>query len=320
LALTIAIGWWLWANQPVSEKEPETSPIFVIKKGESLTSVAERLDQQGLVRSALAFKLLVLHQGLASQIQAGDFRLNPTLPTGEIAQALTKGTLDIWLTFPEGWRREQFGQRLASSLSNFDYQQFLAASRGQEGYLFPDTYLIPQKAGAVAVVKILSNNFEKKFSPELKKAAQGAGLNQEQVVILASIVEREAKYDADRPLIAGILIKRWQNNWPLQADATVQYVLANSLLSISESPSDDFSWWPTVRKKDLKISSPYNTYLNKNLPPKPICNPGLASIKAVIDSQESDYWFYLSDLSGKVHYARTNEEQNQNIQKYLNQN
>lgn len=309
--------WWKWANQPVSKSEA-ASKIFVIQKGESLALIARRLDREGLIKSALAFKIMILNQQSAQKIQAGDYRLKPSLTLAQIAETLTHGVLDIWLTFPEGWRKEEFGQRLDANLEEFNNLEFLKLTESSEGYLFPDTYLIPKDASPSAIVKILTTNFEKKFNPDLEKAAKSTGLSREQAAILASIVEREAKKDEDRPVIAGILIKRWRNNWLLQADATVQYAVTNDVITRIELESwEGFNWWSAVTKADLQINSPFNTYRYKGLPPTPICNPGLASIKAVIYPQESDYWFYLSDSQGVVHYAKTNAEQSQNIQKYL---
>jgi UPF0755 protein len=133
---------------------------------------------------------------------------------------------------------------------------------------------------------------------------------------LASLVEREARREEDRPIVAGILLKRWQNNWALQADATIQYEAGSKNCGIGLK-GEKCDWWEPVKKTDLGIDSPYNTYKYKGLPPTPICNPGLASIKAVIYPKETDYWFYLSDTSGKIHYARTVEEHNENIRQYL---
>jgi len=306
--------WWWWAIQSVIESKQTQPQIFVIKKGEDLTSIAFRLKEKNLIRNSLAFKVFVLIKGLSTQIQAGDFRLDSSMNTEEIAQTLTHGTLDIWLTFPEGWRQEEFAQRLKANLEDFDSQEFLKLAKKSEGYLFPDTYLIPYNASPAAVFKIFSQNFENKFHRDLEKATQKAGLTKEQVVILASIVEKEARQDKDRPLIAGILLKRWLNNWPLQADASIQYAVGNANC---QGPIDNCDYWQPVKKADLKIDSPYNTYQYKGLPPGPICNPGLASIRAVIYPQGSDYWFYLSDSLGQIHYAETNQEHSRNIEKYL---
>lgn len=297
--------WWRWASGPVTTQE-KREKVFIVKKGEDLSSIAARLDKEGLVKSALAFKIIVLSSGWADRIQAGSFRLRSSMDGRETAFTLTKGTVDIWLTFPEGWRKEEFARRLSANLKNFSEEDFLLLVKDLEGYLFPDTYLFPQQASPSAVVKIFTNNFEKKFSGELEAEAGEKGLTKRQVLILASIVERETKYEKDRPVVAGILIKRWQKNWPLQADATTQYAVA-----------EQEDWWPKITKTDLEIDSPYNTYKYKGLPPAPICNPGLASIKAVIYPQETSYWYYLSDREGKIHYSQTFEEHNQNIAKYL---
>jgi len=308
--------WWRWAVSPVSEK-PGQSQIFVIYKGEDLSLIAQRLKDASLIRDASAFKILILTKGLSGQIQAGDFRVNPSWSTEEIAYLLTHGSLDIWLTFPEGWRREEFGRRLAANLEEFSYPQFIQLTDELEGYLFPDTYLIPKDASPSSVIKIFTNNFERKYSLELQLAAREEGFTENQVINLASIVEREARAEKDRPIVAGILLKRWQENWPLQADATVQYALANQENLTTENWQET-DWWPQkLTKEDLAIDSPYNTYKYRGLPPGPICNPGLASIEAVIYPQETDYWFYLSDKQGRIHYAKTDEEHEENIEKYL---
>jgi UPF0755 protein len=318
ILIAVSLGgffWWRWATSPVSQ-DLNQSQIFVIHQGESLSFIAQQLANAGLIKNATAFKILVLAKGLSGQIQAGDFRVKPAWTTEEIAYLLTHGSLDVWLTFPEGWRREEYDRRLTSNLDNFSYSEFLTLTQNKEGFLFPDTYLIPKDASPSAVMTIFTNNFEKKFDLEMTLAAKDKGLTQEQVIILASIVERETRTDKDRPIVAGILLKRWQENWPLQADATIQYALANQKnIDLEDWQAAD--WWPQITKADLKISSSYNTYKNKGLPPTPICNPGLASLNAVIHPQESDYWFYLSDNQGVMHYAKTSEEHNGNIEQFL---
>jgi len=311
-AVTGGFFWWQWATEAVAPElktqnsKLKTEEVFVIGRGEGLNSIAERLKKEELIRSSLAFKIIVYTQGLAGKIQAGSFQIAPFLTPFEIATTLTHGTADVWLTFPEGWRKEEFARRLAANLENFDEQEFLALTGNLEGYLFPDTYLIPKMASPSAVIKILTNNFEKK-TKDLKISPQE--------LILASIVEREAKYDQDRPIVAGVLIKRWQADWPLQADATVQYAAANNQRLTT---NDQFNWWPKITKEDLEIDSPYNTYKYKGLPPTPICNPGLAAIKAVLSPIQTDYWYYLSDnKDGNIHFAKTLEEHQENIIKYL---
>lgn len=320
LIFLAAVFWWRWSLLPASSQELAPSKIFVVQKEESLSSIAARLKKEGLIRDSFAFKIFILTKNLSGKIQAGDFQIRPSLTPEEIAYLLTHGSLDVWLTFPEGWRREEFANRLAANLENFDAQEFLDLTKDLEGKLFPDTYLIPKETTPAVVLRIFRGNFEKRFSSELEVEAKSKGLTQSQVLVLASLVEREVRSDSDRPIVAGILLKRWHENWPLQVDATVQYVVASKVLTLIESadPLNDVEWWPkNLTKADLEMDSPYNTYKYKGLPPGPICNPGLASIKAVIYPKGTDYWFYLSDFQGQMHYAETAEEHNQNIAQFL---
>jgi len=299
--------WWFWARQPVCSKDCP-SQFFVIKKGEALGSIAQRLEDQGLVRSSLFFQLETTRLGFVRRLQAGNFRLNSGMKPSWIADNLTHGTLDIWITIVEGWRREEIAEKLAESFeeeATFDSTDFLARTKGMEGKLFPDTYLISRQASAEKVVETLISNFENKTS----------GLNiKEEDLILASLIEREVASQKDRPIVAGILLKRLENSWSLQVDATVQFAKANKECSLIR----DCRWWSKdLTSQDLKIDSSYNTYLRPGLPPGPICNPGLASIKAVLNPEKTNYWFYLSDSQGKIHYSQNLEEHKANIQKYL---
>jgi len=308
LFLVACFFWYFQSISPVC-KENCQNQIFVVDKGEGLGEVAQRLENEQLIHSSLAFQFLATKLGISRKIQAGDFRLNPKMSADEIAQELTHGSLDRWITIIEGLRREQIADKLADSgLEKFNQEEFLEETKNLEGKLFPDTYLFPKEAEAKKIVEILANNFQKK-SPQPSK----------ETLILASIVEREARHSEDRPIVAGILLKRLEQGWPLQADATVQYAVATQQYSnLAMKQSSNFDWWPkSLIKEDLKIKSLYNTYLYQGLPPGPICNPGLASIEAVLNSQETDYWFYLSDNEGKMHYAKTAEEHQENIEKYL---
>ena len=179
IAPIVGFFWWQWATEAVAPKK-EASQVFVIRKGESLTTIANRLKKAGLIRSSLAFKLIVLIENLSSKIQAGDFRLRPSFTTKEVAEFLTYGTMDIWLTFPEGWRQEEIARRLVNNLVSFDSQEFLNLTSGLEGTLFPDTYLIPKDASAGSVLKIFQKNFEKKFSSNLRTAARKKGFTKNQ--------------------------------------------------------------------------------------------------------------------------------------------
>ncbi len=288
-------------------KNDKTTKIFVINRGESLNNIAKNLANEGLIRNKIVFYFVVKRLGLEKKIQAGDFRLSPSMNAYQIARTLTRGTLDIWITFIEGMRKEEMAQIISRNL-NIPEAEFIRL--GREGYLFPDTYLIPKNATAGAIINILENNFNKKFNKNLQKKAKSKNLSVEETVIIASLVEREAKFDEDRPLVAGVILNRLRLGMKLDIDATIQYALGYQ--------PEEKSWWKrNLSKEDLAVDSPYNTYKNPGLPPGPIANPGLASIKAVINAAETDYLYYLSDKRGKIHFAKTLEEHNKNIKKYL---
>lgn len=308
--LLMALFFYLRLTAPAGRGEEK---IFVINRGEALKSIASRLQRERIVNNRYVFLFEAWRLKLTNKIQAGTYRLKDNLSSAEIVKQLTVGKLDEWVTLLEGWRREEMIEAIAKKIT-IDKEKFLALTKDKEGMLFPDSYLFPEDASEEKVIGILTNNFEKKFAP-LGEVAKTRGLGPEEALIFASLVEREAKGDQDRAIVAGILIKRWQSDWPLQVDAAVQYAIASKKCRLIVSDCD---WWPNkITKTDLEIDSPYNTYKYKELPPTPICNPSLKSLQAVANYQESDYWFYLSDAQGKIHFAKSIEEHNKNIRTYL---
>ncbi|MBI5123716.1 endolytic transglycosylase MltG [Candidatus Roizmanbacteria bacterium] len=289
-------------------KNGQVSKIFIIKQGEPLNTIANNLANEGLIRNKIVFYLIVKQLGIERKIQAGDFRLSANMSAVEVAKNLTHGTLDVWITLIEGTRKEEMAQIISK---NLDIPEIEFIKLADEGYLFPDTYLVPRTATAETVLSIIKNNFKNKFSEELQTQAKNKKLTEKQVLILASMVEREARQQVSREKVAGIILKRYLNEMPLQIDATVQYALGYQ--------PDEKSWWKkSLTEDDLKIDSPYNTYKNKGLPPEPISNPSLSSIKAVINADENTpYWYYLTDKNGVMRYAVTLEEHQNNINKYL---
>lgn len=307
--VVVAVGGGIWWKDAIVQPDPsDVSPvIFVVNKGESVRSITTRLAQQGLIRNRVAFYILVKTMGLETQLQAGDFRLNRAMNAQTVAGELTHGTLDVWVTTLEGWRAQEIATKIAKEL-DIPEGEFLKYAR--EGYLFPDTYLIPRDASAAAIIKLFEDTFNAKVTPKMRQDALKTGLSFSEVITLASIVEREGRTDEDRPVIAGILLQRLKAGWPLQADATLQYALGYQSL--------EKSWWKReLTVEDKQIKSSYNTYLHPGLPPGPIANPGLAAISAVIYPQETSYWYYLHDSAGGVHYATTIEEHEANIARYL---
>lgn len=283
--------------------------VFVIRRGEGISEIIRDLYKDGLIRDRIVFFIIIKRLGIENQIQAGSFRLSPSMTTEEIALTLTKGTTDEWVTIIEGLRKEEIAQVISEK---FDVPASEFIKDSEEGHLFPDTYLIPKDASLNQILSIFSRNFNQKYDEELQQKARQKGLTDQEVITLASLVEKEARHDPDRVQVASIILKRYKNGWPLDIDATVQYALGYQ-------PAKKTWWKKNLTKSDLAIQSPYNTYKNQGLPPGPICNPGLASINAVVNANPNiPYWFYISSRDGStMHYARTVEEHNENIAKYL---
>lgn len=311
LLITAALVWFYINAQPVSGGRSFSN--FVIAKGSSASQIGNKLQSAGFVKNGFAFKVYVQFTGQSAKLQAGEFRLSPSLSLFQTVDTLFKGPLEIWVTVPEGLRREEIADKFATALdkdSTF-VDGFLQASKGEEGYLFPDTYLFPMDASASAIVNKMIGTFESKTS---NLTVSGSNLSFKEAVTLASLLERETKTNEERPVVAGILIKRLEAGWPLQVDASVQYAVATTKCSVQGAKCD---WWAPLTKDDLSINSPYNTYKFQRLPPSPIANPGLSSLQAAFNPTPSPYWYYIHDQDGKIHYAKTLEEHNANIAKYL---
>jgi UPF0755 protein len=300
---------WAWWQDGLSSAAPtdNTFTQFEVAKGEGVKSVVTHLSQEGIIRSSTAFYILIKSMGIDKSIQAGDYRLSKSMDARTVAKELTHGVVDVWLTTLEGWRIEEIATTLAK---NFDIPEKEFLSYAKEGYMFPDTYQVSKDATAAAIASLFLDTFNKKITPQMHADAQKSGLTIDQVVVLASIVEREGHNDEDRPVIAGILLNRLKKDWPLQTDATIQYALGYQ--------PQEKSWWKKIlTEDDMKIKSPYNTYLHTGLPPGPISNPGISSLQAVIYPKQTEYMYYLHDTKGNVYYAKTQEDHDQNIAKHL---
>ncbi len=281
--------------------------VFVVKKGDSVEELARRLKEEGLIKNALAFRIFLITSKLDAKIEAGSFKLNSNQNAEEVARELQHGRLDKWITLVEGLRVEEIASKIAREFG-INEKKFIKLAK--EGYMFPDTYLIPVDASEEKIVSVLRENFDKKVGSSIKTEAEKNGLTFEKLINLASIVERESVDDDQRPIIAGVLLKRLNEGWRLEADATIQYALGFQ--------KDQKTWWKkSLTSEDLGIDSPYNTRKVLGLPPTPICNPGLSAIKAVASPRQSPYYYYLHDKDGKVHFAQSLEEHNSNKKKYL---
>lgn len=305
-----AIGFFIFYREgslPVNKKSAD-SKIFVISPGEGLNSITRRLSTEELIRSRIVFYLTVKQMGIEKEIQAGDFRLSQSMSAKQLAEELTHGTLDEWVRIIEGLRKEEIAE-IVTKKFNFTETEFNALAT--EGYLFPETYLIPKQATAEYIVGHLTDTFNEKYTSEFDQKAQKLGLTRDQVVTLASIVEREARSPEAKQQVVNILLRRMEEDMPLQVDATVQYILGYQ-------PAEKTWWKRHLTLNDLKIDSPYNTYINTGLPPGAICNPGIESIKAVVNgTPKTPYLFYITGNDNKMHYGKNVEEHNKNIQRYL---
>lgn len=288
-------------------KSDKTTKLFVIHSGEMVPQIAKNLENEGLIRNKVVFYWIVKKLNIDSNIQAGDFRLSPSMTSEEIAKNLTKGTLDMWVTIIEGLRKEEVAQIISQK---FNIPEVEFTQQAQEGYLYPDTYLIPSQATSGAILAILQKNFDQKYTQALRDKARAKGLTTNQVLTLASIVQREA-LNNDKQGIANVLYKRYKSDYPLQVDVTIQYALGYQI--------KEKTWWrKEILFDDLQIDSPYNTYKNTTLPPGPICSPDVESIEAVVNANEnSPYMFFLYDKNNVIHYARDNDEHQKNVEKYL---
>jgi len=303
---------------------------FEINEGESVISIAKRLHEKDLVNSEFLFKVFLVSEGLHTSIQAGIYEIPAGASVKELSAIFQHGTNDIRMTFLEGWRVEEYARHLTSKLKRVDYDEFIRLAGSKEGFLFPDTYFFNTEVTESEVVSTFEDTFRVKTAKLLTKSTlQDLGMSVEEVIIFASIVEREVSREDDRPIVAGILIKRWKNDVLIGADATTQYAVAldkfcaGAVSGDASCPTkeqfDLIDWWPSdINSSDLKSTSPYNTRKNVGLPPSPIANPGLSSIAAVVNFTSTSYNYYLTDNNGVTHYANTLEEHNRNVTEYLN--
>lgn len=311
LVLLVSGAAYFWLQQQLQPVSSDTTPqTFVVTKGQALMTTAEKLVDQGLIKHPQVFRYYAQLNKIDRQMQAGSYELNPSMSTSEIAQALTLGTEDTWITIPEGWRREEVAAYLASveSLTEFDEQEFLTLSANSEGKLFPETYLIPKESTAQQLFDLLTETYTQRVTVAMAAQLAASELSENEVLVLASIIEREGKGLENMRHVAGVLHNRLEIGQALEVDATLQYI---------DGQDRQGKWWspPTI---DIKQStSPYNTYKFPGIPPAPICSPGVDAVAAVLDPVETSDYYYIHTPSGESYFAETLQEHNANVQKYL---
>jgi UPF0755 protein len=304
---------------PAEFKEDKS---FLIEPGQSAQVVALNLQEQGLIKNALLFRLVAKFSEAEKNLVIGQHQLTAGSDVFMIAKQLqSRSNLnnELTITIPEGWRTKQIAEHLeskgvadvaefnqAAKIENWREQyDFLAdkSIKSLEGFLFPDTYRIFNDAKPEDVIKRMLDNFSLKLDDKLRADIAKSGKSLHEIIILASIIEHEAKFDNDRYLVAGVFYNRLEIGMALQSCATINYLTNKNAARVSGT--------------DLEINSPYNTYKYPGLPPGPIANPGLESIKSAIYPQSGNYFYFLNDSSGKAYFAETYEKHQANIRKYL---
>lgn len=282
-----------------------TNKIFEIKQGMSLSEISVFLKQENIILSRFAFEFCVISFEGDRGVLSGSYLFKEPLGSCAVASHLVKGTSDILVarvTIPEGSSNKTIANILAKEITNFNPDSFLINAEKKEGYLFPDTYFVSITTSEKEITDRLVKNFEKKVAP-LSSLIQTSGHSLNDLVIMASIIEKEANTEEDKKIVSGILWKRIAIGMPLQVDAPFYYLLGKESSEITE--------------KDLKMVSGYNTYRNFGLPVGPIGNPGILSLRAAMEPTPTPYLFYLSDKKGVIHYAKNFEDHKKNKIKYL---
>ncbi len=298
----------------------DTTIAITIDQGTGTAEIAARLKSENLITNTFLFKLKSKLSGLDGKYRAGIHLLSKNMSMDEIMEGLLRGRDNtIRFTIPEGYDIRRTAHALNSinlvdkdtffeevSTGHFDHWFLKTAPKGEarlEGYLFPETYEIFTGATEHEIIQKMLNQFEKVFTKEDEKRALEHGFNINEIITLASIVEREAVVPEDRPVIAGVFCNRLKLGMPLQSCATVQYILGEQK--------------PVLSTADTRIDSPYNTYLITGLPPSPICSPGKDSIKAALSPEKNDYLYFLAKGDGSHVFSRTYEEHLKMKAKYI---
>lgn len=279
---------------------PQNEPI-VVPEGASVRATASLLKEAGVIRSPRLFRLMVRGKG----VRAGNYVFAEPKGLLAVASAIARGEsgmAPVRVTFPEGITVREMADVLATQLVSFDRAAFLATTTKYEGYVFPDTYFFSPFASTEQVVATLRETFDIRLA-ELSDELASSPHTLEEIIIMASLLEKEAKTLEDKRMIAGILWNRLDIGMALQVDAVFGYIKGTE------------TFHPSL--VDLEIDSPYNTYRNRGLPPTPIANPGIESIRAALTPIESDYLYYLTGRDGVMRYARTFDGHRENRTLYL---
>lgn len=307
----------------ISDRTLQRAGEIEIAPGDSAQVVWTKLVAEHFTVSTVPWRVAAWRSGAAESLQTGTYQLQAGETVAEVVRRMVAGDIvpdELTITYPEGFTLAQMAERTANKgigtkevfieaaqpsqfVSELPYLGELPAGRTLEGYLFPDTYRVFPDDTPAAILQRLVTNFDGKLSEELRQQAAERGRTIDQVVIMASIIEREVTNDNDMALVSGVLWKRLDEGVGLAADATVRYAVDN--------------WETPLTIEELAVDSPYNTRRYRGLPPGPISNPGLRALVAAVRPEESDFYYYLSTPEGETIFSKTNDEHNANKAKYL---
>ena len=315
ILLTLAFAWGLWLYLDAPTANTGDLRSVAIPNGTPFNQVASMLEKEGVITGSRKFRWLAWFQGIEKEIKAGDYTFRMGMRPSEVIDMLVEGRYTtITVTIPEGFTVSQIARILqekglgreevflALSVDPHFIQSFQIKGNSLEGFLFPDTYQFRKGISEDAILKEMVGRFKQVYSDIYRKRADELGLNQTDVVTLASIIEKETSDPSERYVIGAVFHNRLKKGIPLQSDPTVIYGIR------------DFNG--NLTKEDLQTETPFNTYLIKGLPPQPIANPGEESIKAALYPSPDNYLYFVSKNNGTHHFSATLEEHNRAVDTY----
>jgi UPF0755 protein len=312
----VVAGGLFWYMVAADRSHPPASEQLVVQRGTTFDEIARQLADGGVIGNTLTFRILARLRDEDASVRAGEYRFAPHVTQNEVLHALVTGGAQVaaWITIPEGFTAEQIAARLqngglgsSAALRREFMQETLLVdgirTKGLEGFLFPSTYLMPLGAAPEQIAALLTGQFLKELPRDAASRARALHVSVTQAVTVASLVEREAKSPADRPEIAAVIYNRLRLGMPLQVDATIEYALPEHKSALSFA--------------DLRIDSPYNSYVHAGLPPTPIANPGLSSLEAAFHPAKSENLYYVYCGNGRHVFAKTLAEHQANVARCL---
>ncbi len=297
---------------------------FIVEKGDSVNKIAGNLEKEGFINGSAYFQIYVWQKNLQNKLQAGKYEISSAMTIPEIADLLSGGKIisnEVSVLMPEGFQIEEIDRKLAENglidegklleynksnnldISKYEFLKDKARETGYEGFYFPDTYKFYKNSTIENMVKKILDNFDAKLTPDLRDEIKNQNKNIYEIIILASIIEKEAGFIKDMKKISSVFNNRLKIGMNLESDATINYIIKKGRAQATY--------------EDLKVDSPYNTYKYAGPPPSPISNPGLEAIKAAIYPEETDYFYFLTKENGEAVFSKTFEEHLANKSKYL---